>query len=104
MAPPAPDGIYPTAEGQGLVWLRTVAGHPLLQVDAGRSHLAKGEQRVPQRNMGRQEEVGGLLTPGLVEALLHQIAQRRQLPPQGIEGAKPLQNLEELGRLPDLLA
>jgi hypothetical protein len=68
--------IHPTAEAQGLVRLRTVVGHPLLEVYAGGSHLSKGEQCVPQRNMGREEEVRGVLAPGQVEALLHQLTQR----------------------------
>ena len=54
----------------------TAMRDPLLEVYARRSHLSKGEQRVPQRNMGWEEEVRGLLPPGQIEALLHQLAQR----------------------------
>jgi hypothetical protein len=75
MAPATSYWIYSAAEAQGLVRLRTVVGHPLLEVCAGKGQLSEGEQGVSQRNMGR-EEVRGLLAPGQVEAPLHQLAQR----------------------------
>ena len=78
-------------------------GHPPLEAYAGRGHFSEGEQGVPQRNMGREEEVRGLLALGQVEALLHQLAQRLELPPQGIERAEPLQHQEEPGSLSNLL-
>jgi hypothetical protein len=68
--------VKPTAEGQGVVLLRVVEGHPLLQVCSRRDHLSKSELAVPLRNVGLREEGRGLLASGQVEAPLHQLVHR----------------------------